>query len=55
MALFHPLFTLGTLKTATIFLDPNTCFAEDIWPAQKMQCVHDININKLLMTFMDTN
>ena len=35
MALFHPLFTLGTLKTATIFLDPNTCLAEDIWPRAK--------------------
>ena len=29
MALFHALFTLGVLKTATIFLDPKTCFAED--------------------------
>ena len=34
-ALFHPLFTLGTLKTATIFLDPNTCLAENIWPRAK--------------------
>ena len=28
MALFHPLFTLGTLKTSTIFLDLKTCFAK---------------------------
>ena len=35
MALFHPLFTLGTLTTATIFLDLKTCFAEDDWPRAK--------------------
>ena len=29
MALLHPLFTLGTLKTVTIFLNLKTCFAED--------------------------
>ena len=29
MALFHSLFTLGTLKTVTIFLNLKTCFAED--------------------------
>ena len=25
----HPLFTVGTLKTATIFLDLKICFAEE--------------------------
>ena len=27
--IFYPLFTSGTLTTATIFLDLKTCFAED--------------------------
>ena len=55
MALFHPLFTLGTLKTATIYLDRKTCFAEDNWPRAKNAIVHDINIYKPFMTFMGTN
>ena len=54
MALFHPLFTLGALKTATIFLDLKTRLAKDD-PARKIQCVNDINIYKLLMTFMGTD
>ena len=29
MAVFHPLFTLGTLKTVTIFLNLKTYFAVD--------------------------
>ena len=43
MALFHPLFTLGTLKTATIFLDLKTCFAEDNWPRAKKSSVYMIS------------
>ena len=43
MALFHPLFTLGTLKTATIFLDLKTCFAEDNWPRAKKSGVYMIS------------
>ena len=52
MALFYPFFTLGTLATVTIFLNLKTCFAEENWLARKTQCVHRVNICKLLMTLL---